>query len=195
MSVTTSLSYISAPEAITLKILWVIVGVAAVSLFNFKFLPYSVEKETRNNLEICYRINEKSIDLVRQKCHGGNAKNKTTLFVSEGIVRENIQVNDDNMIKHQQVLLSFINLFEKYFDIIEVLYDVSKFFYFKIKMQARRIGLLTKNKFMNLDIEIKERKSVISNECQSLFFLNHNSYRDKYQIREGIIVIFYITDI
>ena len=96
MSVMTSLSYIDAPGAILLKILWVIVGVAAVSLFNFKFLPYSVEKETRNNLKICYHLNENSIDLIRQKCHGGNAENKTTLFVSESIVRENIQVNDDN---------------------------------------------------------------------------------------------------
>lgn len=59
MSVMTSLSYINAPGAITLKILWVVVGIGAVSLFNFKFLPYSVEKETRNNLEICYRLNEK----------------------------------------------------------------------------------------------------------------------------------------
>lgn len=38
----------------------------------------------------------KSIDLIRQKCHGDDAENKTTLFVSESIVRENIQVNDDN---------------------------------------------------------------------------------------------------
>lgn len=123
MSVMTSLSYISVPDAITLKILWVIVGVAAVSLFNFKFLPYSVEKETRNNLEICYRINEKSIDLVRQKCHGGNAKNKTTLFVSEGIVRENIQVNDDNweLYNLQFMISNLCNLFYLILTLMDVL--------------------------------------------------------------------------
>ena len=119
MSVTTSLSYISAPDAITLKILWVIVGVAAVSLFNFKFLPYSVEKETRNNLEICHRLNEKSIDLIRQKCHGDNAGNKTTLFVSESIVRENIQVNDDNReLYNLQVMISNLcNFILSYLDV------------------------------------------------------------------------------
>lgn len=140
-----------------------------------------------------YEKKQQKTHLVYDKLRNSEIENIAHVW-KDGI-RGIIQVNDDNMIKHQQVLLSFINLFEKYFDIIEVLYDVSKFFYFKIKMQARRIGLLTKNKFINLDIEIKERKSVISNECQSLFFLNHNSYRDKYQIREGIIVIFYITDI
>ena len=115
----TSLSYIKPPDTITLKILWVIVGIVAVSLFNFKFLPYSVEKETRNNLEICYRFNEKSIDLIRQKCQGGNAESKTTLFISESIVRENIQVNDDNrQLYHLQVMISNLsNFILSYLDI------------------------------------------------------------------------------
>ena len=119
MSVTTSITYIDAPKAITLKILWVIVGIGAVSLFNFKFLPYSVEKETRNNLENCYRINEKSIDLIRQKCQGGDAKNKTTLFVSESIVRENIQVNDDNreLYNLQFMISNLCNFILSYLDI------------------------------------------------------------------------------
>lgn len=119
MSVTTSLSYINAPDAIALKILWVIVGVGAVSLFNFKFLPYSVEKETKNNLENCYRFNEKSIDLIRQKCHGGNSDDKTTLFVSESIVRENIQVNDDNreLYNLQFMISNLCNFILSYLDI------------------------------------------------------------------------------
>ena len=119
MSVMTSLSYINAPEAISLKILWVIVGVAAVSLFNFKFLPYSVEKETRNNLKICYRLNDKSIDLIRQKCCGGNTGNKTTLFVSESIVRENIQVNDDNgeLYNLQFMISNLCNFILSYLDV------------------------------------------------------------------------------
>jgi hypothetical protein len=119
MSVMTSLSYINAPDAITLKILWVIVGVAAVSLFNFKFLPYSVEKETRNNLENCYLLNEKAIDLIREKCLGDNAESKTNLFVSEAIVRENIQVNDGNReLYNLQVMISNLcNFILSYLDV------------------------------------------------------------------------------
>lgn len=119
MSVTTSVAYINAPDAITLKILWVIVGIGAVSLFNFKFLPYSVEKETRNNLENCYRINEKSIDLIKEKCLGGNAENKTALFVSESIVRENIQVNDDNneLYNLQFMISNLCNFILSYLDV------------------------------------------------------------------------------
>ena len=50
LSVMTALIYIAPPEALMLKLLWVVIGVVVVSLFNFKFLPYSVEKETENNL-------------------------------------------------------------------------------------------------------------------------------------------------
>ena len=49
MSVMVSLMYITPPEAIVLKILWVVVAVIVVSLINFGFLPYSVERETKNN--------------------------------------------------------------------------------------------------------------------------------------------------
>ena len=119
MSVMTSIAYIDAPKAITLKILWVIVGVSVVSLFNFKFLPYSIEKETRNNLGICYHLNDKSIDLIRQKCHGGNTDKKTTLFVSESIVHENIQVNDDNqeLYNLQFMISNLCNFILSYLDV------------------------------------------------------------------------------
>ena len=119
MSVMTSIAYITAPKAITLKILWVIVGIGAVSLFNYKFLPYSVEKETMNNLKNCYRLNERSLELIKEKCQGGNTKNKTNLFVSESIARENIQVNDDNReLYNLQVMISNLcNFILSYLDV------------------------------------------------------------------------------
>lgn len=96
-----------------------VVGIAAVSLFNFKFLPYSVEKETRNNLENCYRLNERAFDLIREKCQGGNTDNKTNLFVSEAIVRENIQVNDDNreLYNLQFMISNLSNFILSYLDV------------------------------------------------------------------------------
>ena len=148
MSVMTSLSYIDAPKAILLKILWVIVGVGAVSLFNFKFLPYSVEKETRNNLENCYRLNEKSIDLIRQKCHGGNAEFKTTLFVSESIVRENIQVNDDNreLYNLQFMISNLCNFILSYLDVNGC----------SDELNNNLLDIIDKDDDANEDLELKE---------------------------------------
>ena len=96
MSVMVALMYINPPEALILKVLWVVVGVIVVSLFNFKFLPYSVEKETQNNLKVCHDLNVRSIDLIKEKCSGVNFDEKTTLLVVMNIVRENIEVTDEN---------------------------------------------------------------------------------------------------
>lgn len=96
MSVMAALLYIQPPEAMFLKILWVVVGAAIVTLFNFKFMPYSVEIETKNNLKTCYDLNKKSIELVKQKCLGGKSSEKTTLLVVSNVVRENIEVTDEN---------------------------------------------------------------------------------------------------
>lgn len=96
MSVMVSLMYITPPEAITLKILWVAVAIGVVSLINFTFLPYSVEKETSNNLKASGVLNEKSIELIKDKCRGKDTGSKTTLMVVNNIIRENIEVSDEN---------------------------------------------------------------------------------------------------
>lgn len=96
MSVTTALMYITLPEAIELKVLWVLIGAGVVSLFNFKFMPYSIEKESENNLKAYYNINSDFIALIREKCRGNNADRKTTLLVVDNIIRENIEITDNN---------------------------------------------------------------------------------------------------
>ena len=73
-----------------------IVGVSAVSLFNFKFLPYSVEKETQDSLKFSFELNEESIALIKEKCNGGSSDNKTSLLVLSNLVHENVKVNDEN---------------------------------------------------------------------------------------------------
>ena len=96
MSVMAALMYIEPPEAMFLKILWVVIAAAVVTLFNYKFLPYSVEKETDNNLKACYKLNNRSIELVKQKCHDIKSDDKTTIVVVSNIVRENIEVTNEN---------------------------------------------------------------------------------------------------
>ena len=96
MSVSAALMYITPQEAIELKILWVVIGVIVVSLFNFKVLPYSVEIETKNNLKACCRLNGHSIDSIKEKCRGFDSDKKTTVLVLTNIVRENIEVTGEN---------------------------------------------------------------------------------------------------
>ncbi len=96
MSVMTSLMYITPDLAMELKILWVGVAVIVVNAINFFFLPYSVEKETKNNLKLRSSLNKQSIALVKDKCLGKISSKKTSLLVVSNIVGENIEVTDDN---------------------------------------------------------------------------------------------------
>lgn len=133
MSVMAALMYINPPQALVLKILWVVVGVIVVSLFNFKFLPYSVEKETENNLKACCGFNAQSINLIKGKCNGAVFDDKTTVLVLTNIVRENIEVTDENrelydlQIKITDIcnfILSYLDIYNPSDDLKENLFDI-----------------------------------------------------------------------
>lgn len=121
MSITVSLMYISPNMAVTLKILWVVVGAIVVSIFNFGFLPYSVEKETKNNLVISCDLNKKSIGLIKKRCLGEEYENKNSLFVLSSMVRENIEVTDDNreLFELQVKITDICNFILSYMDVHE----------------------------------------------------------------------------
>ena len=121
MSISMSLMYISPNMAITLKVLWVVVGAIVVSIFNFGFLPYSVEKETKNNLAISCDLNKKSIGLIKKRCLGKEYENKNSLLVLSSIVRENIEVTDDNreLFELQVKITDICNFILSYMDIYE----------------------------------------------------------------------------
>lgn len=128
MSVMTALIYITPPQAIILKVLWVAVAVVVVSIFNFAFLPYSVEKETKNNLKISFKLNEILISMIKRKCEGKEVSSKTTHVVVANIVREKIEVNDKNrnLYEIQGKITDIGNFIVNYMDIYEFSHDTKE---------------------------------------------------------------------
>lgn len=128
MSVMSALMYIKPPEAIELKVLWVVVGVSAVSLFNYKFLPYSVEIETENNFKSIYKFNMQSIKLIEKKCRGLSSDEKTTLVVVNNIVRENIEITDENreLYELQIKITDICNFILNYLDVNAMSEDLKR---------------------------------------------------------------------
>ncbi len=96
MSVTVVLSYIAPGIAISLKVLWVIVASVLSVALNYFFLPYSVEKESENNLKARYELNAESINLLKDACGEGNSSKKTSLIVMSNMCGENIEITDEN---------------------------------------------------------------------------------------------------
>ena len=86
----------------------------------------------------------------------------------------------------------FKKIFEKKFQIENIVFDISKIYFYKIKMIAKIIGKIPKNIFTNFDIDIIPYDDEIINEIQCIGLLNTvNSYK----IRLGTNIIFYLTDI
>ena len=86
----------------------------------------------------------------------------------------------------------FKKIFEKKFQIENIVFDISKIYFYKIKMIAKNIGKIPKNIFTNFDIDIIPYDAEIINEIQCIGLLNTvNSYK----IRLGTNIIFYLTDI
>ena len=120
ISIMSALIYISLPAAILLKILWVGLGVVFVSVFNFLFLPYSVEKESKNNLKSYFDLNTESIRLIKDKVLTKKSYfNKTTILVLSNILQENIESSEEyEKLFNIQITISDIsNLTLNYLDI------------------------------------------------------------------------------
>ena len=84
-------------------------------------------------------------------------------------------------------------LFGSLFAIECIIYDVSKYYIFKVKAKASKIGKLLKNKYVRFDLEIVEESEGVNNQIQCLGLMN---YSDRvFQIRKNSIVFFYVTEL
>ena len=102
--------------------------------------------------------------------------------------KRNIPDNDYTIIEE------FKKIFKSNFDIKNISYDVSKFYFYKIEMMANKIGLVKQNKFSTFDINIIDSRLNIQNEIQCLYLINSNYYSQKMDIRLGTNLILYIVD-
>ena len=171
ISVMTALMYIPPPEAMELKILWVTVAVVVVTLFNYKFLPYSVEIETKNNLKTSYILNQQSIDLVKQKCMATGPDKKTTLLVLSNVVRENIEITEENreLYALQVKITDICNFILNYLDLISISDDLAK----------NLVEIIDDNALADVNLNIKDKICAYSMEhVMSLF-------KDEQMIIEG----------
>ena len=149
MSVMTALMYIPLSLAAPLKIIWVVVGAIVVMVINFGFLPYSVEKETKDNLKIYSKLNQKSLDLIKQKCGGVVSSQKTTLIVVSNVILENIEVTDENeeLYTLQIKITDICNFILNCLDVIEPSQD----------LKANLISIMDKDNTVDEKLNIKEK--------------------------------------
>ena len=92
------------------------------------------------------------------------------------------------------IVKDFKEIFQKFFKIKNITYDVSKFYFFKFVLIANKKGVLKQNKFLTFDINIIDSKANVKNEIQCIYLMNSNYYTKTMDIRLGTYVIFYVID-
>ena len=92
------------------------------------------------------------------------------------------------------IIDDFKNIFQNNFKIQEIYYDISKFYFFKFKMIANKVGVLKHNRYLSFDINIIEYECNIQNEIQCIYLVNNYKNKKKIEIRLNSLVIFYIID-
>ena len=103
--------------------------------------------------------------------------------------------NANNLIKNSEMLFYIKRTFGNYFSFKEIKYDISKIIFFKIKMQAEKVGIIKKNRIFNINLQILNETSEITNECIYIGCVNTFTQNKILQIRKGTIIILYITDL
>ena len=96
--------------------------------------------------------------------------------------------DDDGIVK------DFKKIYGKNFEIKEIVFDISKFYFFKFEIVAKNVGLIKQNMFSTFDINIIDYESHIRNEIQCIYLMNSNYYNKTMDIRLGTKVTFYIID-
>lgn len=148
ISVMSSLMYINPPEALALKILWVVVGASVVSLLNFKFMPYSVETETKNSLKTGFKLNKDVIRLIKDKCLGMESDKKTALLVMSNIVHGNVEVTEENK--------ELYDLQIKIMDISNFILTYLDMYHPSDNLKEILIGIIDKDIYVNDNFDMRD---------------------------------------
>ena len=99
-----------------------------------------------------------------------------------------------NNIDYEEFLSKLRKTFQEFFDIIEIKFDISKFFFIRMTMKAKKIGILKSNVFANKDIKIVDKNTSLTKECTTINFVNTFSLYKNLTIKQGTVIDFYLME-
>jgi len=95
---------------------------------------------------------------------------------------------------YQEFINKLKNNFQKYFEIMETKFDLSKFIFLRITMKAKKIGVLKNSIFSNKDIEIVDKNTPITRECVPINLVNTFSMSKNIVIKQGTVIDLYLAE-
>lgn len=170
-----------------------------INVFNVngKLIPQSIKF---NPMEIENKLNQKNIRLSYIEYEKGFNKAIKTREVFDSLrhcdienmvhIWKNIKtLTNVTVIEHIQ------SIFGVCFEIENIWYDIVKYYVYKFKLKASKVGVVCKNRYINYDLEVVNDDDYITNEAVCLGVLNVKASLQKIMIRKGNICVVYITSL
>ena len=102
--------------------------------------------------------------------------------------------SDNSLINYENFILKLKQNFQEYFEIIETKFDMSKYIFIRVRMRAKKIGILKNSIFSNKDIKIVEKNTSLTKECIPINLVNTFSMNKYLIIKQNTIVDFYFME-
>ena len=99
-----------------------------------------------------------------------------------------------DVLSNKEIINTIMEIYIRSFKVLEVMYDIVKMFMCRFRMKAYKEGTITRNKYINYDIEVVDKERYIENEAQWLGTLNMCQVKNKVMVKIGDIIELYITD-
>ena len=146
-----------------------------------------------NSLEWCEPIITRVIPGVFENTKFINRISYDPLRACE--IEKQILLWHDKLNEEQIIICEEVKeIFKNFFEIKNIFFDKSKFYFYKFVMVPYKIGLLQKNKYCSFDINIIDFNCPAKNEIQCIYLINTNNYTNKMDIRLGNYFTLYIID-
>ena len=168
----------------------VLISLDIISKFGYK-MPSAIQWRAPNVLKKTIQ----SLECFEKSLHHISDKHFDPLRSSnfEMLVHLWHNVNYKEIKKHKCVN-DFLYLYKEHFSIEHVMYDNENLKVYKIRMKARKIGIVNRNKYINFCIRIKSKNSQLTNECSSTGLLNLKLITESFDIVIGTRILAYLTD-
>lgn len=120
-----------------------------IVVFGTTFTSYNLFGSRTYLPYLCYKFNGESLDLIRQKCGGNRSDKKTALLIMTNIVRENIEVTDENrkLYDLQIKITDICNFILNYLDVYEPSDD----------LKNNLVNIIENNDDVNDNLDVKDR--------------------------------------
>ena len=169
------------------------------------YIVFRIDLIENNNIIENLSFNEPIVQSVRKNYYHKISFKQEQRFDKTRDCEHEISINvwhdayvikdyDKKKVNYEEFLIKLRKIFQEFFEIIDIKFDISKFLFVRMTMKAKKIGILKSNIFSNKDIQIVEKDSSLVKECTSINFVNTFSMYKSLTIKQGTIVDFYLME-